>query len=266
MYKLLTNSSIRFKICPKWKIEKTNTGNKNISYPEAQKLIAPHLSKTYAQVTKSSTATTTTQTDEYITKIVCPPLKLLEPLITDPKRTISSFVAAFNKSYTSTLAEFVPSTSSVTVTSPSKSQPTISLIDTVSTASDNLSISTASSSSTACSVLETTTTTSNTIPTTSQDTTQTSKPRRKKRPPKNQSNTIKPKIGIKTVPHRPRKSAATEYTTDEEDMIIYDVCVCVEDEPELNPKYVLTYMGELVKGHNCASIRYDFEYPIKEPC
>ncbi|GFW00102.1 uncharacterized protein TNCV_3568891 [Trichonephila clavipes] len=164
--------------------------------PKSRKLIAPQLSKT--------TATTTTQTDENITKIVCPPLKLLQPLITDPKPTISSSVAAVNKSSTSTQAELVPSTSSVTVTSPSKSQHTNSLIDTVSTASDNLSISTASSSSTACSVLETTTTTYNTIPTTSQDTTQTSKPRRKKRPPKNQSNTIKPKIEIKTAPHRPR--------------------------------------------------------------
>ncbi|GFW25558.1 hypothetical protein TNCV_1308191 [Trichonephila clavipes] len=64
---------------------------------------------------------------------------------------------------------------------------------------------------------------SNTIPATSQDANQTSKPRRKKRPPKNQSNTIKPKIEIKMAPHRPRKSGPTEYTTDEEDMIIYDV-------------------------------------------
>ncbi|GFX60667.1 uncharacterized protein TNCV_4917171 [Trichonephila clavipes] len=176
------------------------------------------------QVTKPSTATTTTQTDENITKIVCPPLKLLQPLITDPKSTISSSVAAVNKSSTSTQAELVPSTSSVTVTSPSKSQPINSVIDTVSTASDNLSISTASSSSTACSVLETTTTTFNTIPTTSQDTTQTQNlnPVGKRPPRKNQSNAIKPKIDIKTAPHRPRKSAPNEYSTDEENMIIYD--------------------------------------------
>ncbi|GFV13440.1 uncharacterized protein TNCV_129381 [Trichonephila clavipes] len=164
---------------------------------------------------------------------------------------MSSSVPAVTKSSTSTQAQLVPSISSVTVTSPSISQPPNSSIDTVSTASDNLSISTASSSSTACSVLETTTTTSNTIPTISQDTTQTSKPRKKKRPPKNQSNTIKPKIEIKTALHRPRKPAPTEYSTDEEDMIVYDV----EDEPELNPKYVISYKGELVKGRNCASIR-----------
>ncbi|GFY20018.1 transposable element Tcb1 transposase [Trichonephila clavipes] len=116
---------------------------------QARKLIAPQLSQSYAQVTKLSTATTTTQTDENITKIVCPPLKLLQQLISVPKPTISSSVAAVNKSSTSTQAELVPSISSVTVTSPSKSQPTNSLIDTAPTASDNLSISTASSSSTA---------------------------------------------------------------------------------------------------------------------
>ncbi|GFW95512.1 hypothetical protein TNCV_1722131 [Trichonephila clavipes] len=68
-----------------------------------------------------------------------------------------------------------------------------------------------------------TTTTSNTIPATSQDAKQTSKPRRKKRPLKNTSNTIKPKIEIKMAPHKPRKSARVEYTTDEEDMIVYDI-------------------------------------------
>ncbi|GFW73225.1 hypothetical protein TNCV_2798891 [Trichonephila clavipes] len=35
-------------------------------------------------------------------------------------------------------------------------------------------------------------------------------------------------------PHRPRKPASNEYTTDEEEMIVYDV----EDEIETNPDYV----------------------------
>ncbi|GFW95667.1 uncharacterized protein TNCV_18981 [Trichonephila clavipes] len=218
--------------------------NRNLTYLEARKLIAPQLSQSYAQVTKLSTTTTTTQTDENITKIVCPPLKLLQPLVSVPKPTISSSVAAVNKSSTSTQAELVPSTSLVTVASPSISQPPNSVIDTAPTTSNSLSISATSSSSTACSVLETTTTISNTIPATSQDTIQTSKLRRKKRPPKNQSNTVKPKIEIKTAPHRPRKSGPTEYTTDEEDMIIYDV----EDEPEPNPKYVLNMNGFTYKG------------------
>ncbi|GFT97311.1 hypothetical protein TNCV_20141, partial [Trichonephila clavipes] len=35
-------------------------------------------------------------------------------------------------------------------------------------------------------------------------------------------------------PHRPKKPASDEYTTDEEEMIVYDV----EDEIESNPDYV----------------------------
>ncbi|GFV69494.1 hypothetical protein TNCV_2779091 [Trichonephila clavipes] len=66
--------------------------------------------------------------------------------------------------------------------------------------------------------------------------------------------------------HRPRKSAPTEYTTDEEDIIVYDV----EDEPEPNPEYILnlggyTYKGELVNKPNQRFIRYDFENRIKKP-
>ncbi|GFV29891.1 RNA-directed DNA polymerase from mobile element jockey [Trichonephila clavipes] len=141
------------------------------------KLIDPQPSKTYAQVAKSITVNNSSQTDENITKIVCSPLKLISSLISDPKPTISSSVPAVNKSSTSTQAELVPSTSSVLVASPSKSQPPNSVIDTVPTASNSLSISAASSSSTACSVLETTTTISNTIPATSQNANQTSKPR-----------------------------------------------------------------------------------------
>ncbi|GFU15235.1 hypothetical protein TNCV_3937901 [Trichonephila clavipes] len=179
---------------------------------------------------------------------------------------MSPSVPAVIKSSTSTQAELVPSTSSVTVASPSKSPPPNSVIDTAPTTSNSLSISAASSSSTACSVFEPTTTISHTIPATSQDANQTSKPRRKKRPPKNQSNSIKPKIEIKSAPHIPHKSGPTEYTTDEEDMIIYDV----EDEPEPNPQYVLnmngfTYNGEMVHKPNHSFIKYDFATPIKKP-
>ncbi|GFX13676.1 putative RNA-directed DNA polymerase from transposon X-element [Trichonephila clavipes] len=228
------------KLCPKWKIEKeiqTIKTNRNISYIEARKFITPQPSQTYAQVAKSITVNNSSQTDETITKIVCPPLKLLQPLITISKPIMSPSIPEVIKSSTSTQAELVPPTSSVTVASPSKSPPPNSVIDTAPITSNSLSISAASSSSTACSVLETTTTISHTIPATSQDANQTSKPSRKKRPPKNQSNTIKPKIEIKSAPHRPQKSGPTEYTTDEEDMIIYDV----EDEPEPNPQYVFKY-------------------------
>ncbi|GFS61451.1 hypothetical protein TNCV_4311811 [Trichonephila clavipes] len=89
------------------------------------------------------------------------------------------------------------------------STPYISVINTAPITSNSLSISAASSSSTACPVLETSSATSNTIPTTSQDAKQTSKPRRKKRPPKNPSNTKKPKIEIKIAPHKPGKYDST---------------------------------------------------------
>ncbi|GFX21509.1 uncharacterized protein TNCV_1399231 [Trichonephila clavipes] len=57
------------KLCPKWKLEKQiqeNNTNKNISYFEARKLIVPQLTQTYAQATKPSTISTTTQTDSTI--------------------------------------------------------------------------------------------------------------------------------------------------------------------------------------------------------
>ncbi|GFS89888.1 uncharacterized protein TNCV_4839741 [Trichonephila clavipes] len=96
---------------------------------------------------------------------------------------------AVTKSSISTQAQLLPSTSSATVTSSSESQPLIPLMDTAASTSNSLSTSTASSSSTlsistplpACPVHETT----DTLPATSQDAKETSKPRRKKRPPKN---------------------------------------------------------------------------------
>ncbi|GFY09423.1 uncharacterized protein TNCV_1942331 [Trichonephila clavipes] len=93
------------KLCSKWKTEKEIQiikTNRNLTYLEARKLIAPQLSQSYAQVTKLSTTTTTTQTDENITKIVCPPLKLLQPLVSVPQPTISSSVAAVTKPSSST--------------------------------------------------------------------------------------------------------------------------------------------------------------------
>ncbi|GFT23302.1 hypothetical protein TNCV_2015981 [Trichonephila clavipes] len=54
-------------------------------------------------------------------------------------------------------------------------------------------------------------------------------------------------IEIKMNPHRPRKPASDEYTTDEEEMIVYDV----EDDIETNPDYVkkngkIYYKGQLL--------------------
>ncbi|GFV75184.1 putative RNA-directed DNA polymerase from transposon BS [Trichonephila clavipes] len=102
------------KLCPKWKIEKQIQEiktNKNISYPEARKSIAPQSSQTYAQAAKFSTSNNSTQTDENITKVKCPPLKLLQPLSSLPKPNTSISTPAISPSSLSTQAQLLPSTS-----------------------------------------------------------------------------------------------------------------------------------------------------------
>ncbi|GFX86413.1 putative RNA-directed DNA polymerase from transposon X-element [Trichonephila clavipes] len=94
------------KICPKWKIEKQIQEiktTKNISYPEARKLIVPQLSQTYAQAAKSSTLNNSTQTDGNITKIKCPPLKLLAPLSSKQRTNIPTAVTTSSSAQTQLL-------------------------------------------------------------------------------------------------------------------------------------------------------------------
>ncbi|GFT51146.1 uncharacterized protein TNCV_4817461 [Trichonephila clavipes] len=218
------------KLCPKWKIEKeiqTIKTNRNISYIEARKFITPQPSQTYAQVAKSITVNNSSQTDETITKIVCPPLKLLQPLITISKPIMSPSIPEVIKSSTSTQAELVPSTSSVTVASPSQSPPPNSVIDTTPTTSNSLSISAASSSS------------QSVIPPPSdsykvQDAKKLVKARSRKRKKELLKKMKEAIVDIKMNPHRPKKPASDESTSDEEEMIVYDV----EDEIESNPDYV----------------------------
>ncbi|GFX52203.1 uncharacterized protein TNCV_2326371, partial [Trichonephila clavipes] len=97
MRQLLQPHSSDSKQCPKWKTEKEIQAiktNRNISYLEARKLISPQLSQSYAQVAKPSTVTSTTQTDENITRIKCPPLQLLQPLLSVPQPDKSNSVSA----------------------------------------------------------------------------------------------------------------------------------------------------------------------------
>ncbi|GFX44407.1 uncharacterized protein TNCV_1394281 [Trichonephila clavipes] len=204
------------KLCSKWKTEKEIQAiitNRNISYVETRKLIAPQLSQTYAQAVKPSTVTTTTQTDENITKIVCQILKLLQPLVSIPKPIMTSKIPVVNKSSTTTQANLLPSTSSVTVTSSSESRPSIPLIDTTPATSNRFSSSS-----------------------TSQDAKRTSKSRKKRRP----KRSITSKIDIQLTPHKPKKSTLLQDTSDE-DMIIYDV-----EEEEESPK-ILNSVGEIKK-------------------
>ncbi|GFV26836.1 uncharacterized protein TNCV_3455071 [Trichonephila clavipes] len=99
------------KLCPKWKIEKQIQEIKttqNISYPEASKLIVPQLPQTYAQTTRSSTLNNSTQTDENITKINCPPLKLLAPLSSKQRTNIPTAINTSSSAQT----QLLPSISS----------------------------------------------------------------------------------------------------------------------------------------------------------
>ncbi|GFT48515.1 hypothetical protein TNCV_1032931 [Trichonephila clavipes] len=58
-----------------------------------ENFVVPQTSHTYAQAAKSSNKTSSTQTDENITKIKCPPLKLLQPLSSTMRLSISTPVS-----------------------------------------------------------------------------------------------------------------------------------------------------------------------------
>ncbi|GFS74866.1 uncharacterized protein TNCV_1395541 [Trichonephila clavipes] len=131
------------KLCPKWKIEKQIQEiktNKILYYVEARKLIVPQQSQTYAQVAKSSTISATTQTDEKITKIICPPLQCLKPICSANQiPSTSPSMPTISTSSSSTQAQLLPSTSSVTITLSSESQPPIPLTNSAPAISTSLS-------------------------------------------------------------------------------------------------------------------------------
>ncbi|GFS96129.1 uncharacterized protein TNCV_2709981 [Trichonephila clavipes] len=91
-----------------------------LSGREARKLIVPQLSQTYAQAAKSSILNNSTQTDENITKIKCPPLKLLAPLSSKQRPNIST---ANTTSYSAQM-QLLPSISSKTFTISNPQPPT----------------------------------------------------------------------------------------------------------------------------------------------
>ncbi|GFX11917.1 hypothetical protein TNCV_2997011 [Trichonephila clavipes] len=102
---------------PEVENRKTDIGNKNknITYQEAHKLIVPQLSQSYAQVTKSS-LNNSMQTDENVTKVKYPPLKLLQSLSSLPKTNTSISTSVASTSSSSTKAHLLSSTSSIAAT------------------------------------------------------------------------------------------------------------------------------------------------------
>ncbi|GFV21133.1 uncharacterized protein TNCV_4267661 [Trichonephila clavipes] len=237
------------KLCPKWKTEKeiqTIKTNRNISYFGARKLIAPQFSQTYGQVAKPSIATSTTQTDENITKIKCPPLQILKPLLSVPHPNASPSITSNSTSSSTTQANLLPSASSIKPTTkiasrlPKPISSAAAPDNNLNTSASSLSAETRtlirSNKSAALSteiqpLPESDPTASNgehfNAPEVPQCAKRNSRNRRKR--PKVQKAEIK----IQMAPHRPRKSTPTESTTDEDDMIMYDVQV---EELEPNPE------------------------------
>ncbi|GFU10863.1 hypothetical protein TNCV_3278771 [Trichonephila clavipes] len=82
------------------------------------------LSQTYAQATKPSPISVTTQIDENITKIKCPPLNLLPPLSSPPKPNISLYSPAASK-LSSSQTQLLPSISSIAPTVSHPQPPTL---------------------------------------------------------------------------------------------------------------------------------------------
>ncbi|GFX27881.1 uncharacterized protein TNCV_3083041 [Trichonephila clavipes] len=234
------------KLCPKWKTEKEIQAiktNNNITYVEARKLIVPQTSHTYAQAAKSSNKTSSTQTDEIITKIKCPPLELLQPLSSTIRKNLSISTPDVSTSSSSTklnscrpplqyplvtlslnhlflhvlmllpriwspLLNHLPQSYQLPHHSPLFHHPLIL------------------------------------IPYRMPRNSQKHDRGKEKRITEKMKEAI---IDIKMNPHRPKKPASDESTTDEEEMIVYDV----EDEIESNPDYVKEngktyYKGQLL--------------------
>ncbi|GFW69727.1 uncharacterized protein TNCV_1883711 [Trichonephila clavipes] len=189
-------------------------------YLEARTLIVPQSSQTYAQAAKSSNKNSFTQTDDNIRKIKCPPLKLLQPLSSIPKSDTSITTPVISTS-SSTQVELLPSTSS-TKAIVSEPQPPIPVSsDTLSTTNNMFtpvgSSSVMSASSSGSGIQHPSE--SSTIP----DFKKNAQTRARKRKKELLKKMNEAKIEIKMAQHRPRKPASVEYTTNEEDMIVYDM-------------------------------------------
>ncbi|GFT32888.1 uncharacterized protein TNCV_5039211 [Trichonephila clavipes] len=238
------------KLCQKWKIEKQIQEiktNKSISYFEARRLIVPQLTQTYAQAARPSTISTATQTDPNLSNIICPPLQCLTPISSkNPLPSTSSSVSTFTTSSSSTQDNLLPSPSGIlpTIQSESLLQIPISTTTTTPSPGNNLNtlvspLETETRSRTPPAKLNSVSTEnlhesvpneSNSEHSTAAEAQQIVK--RKSRNRRKRSKIQKPDIEIKRVPHRSRNATPTEITTDDEDMITYDM---EEEELEQDP-------------------------------
>ncbi|GFV49475.1 uncharacterized protein TNCV_4544581 [Trichonephila clavipes] len=114
------------KLCPKWKIENKYKKSKQTKYIlfKSLKLVVPQLSQTYAQATKFITISNSSQRDENITKIKCPPLKLLQLLSSLPIPNVSTSTSAVSTSASLTQVQLLLSTSIIAATVSKPEPPT----------------------------------------------------------------------------------------------------------------------------------------------
>ncbi|GFW63662.1 RNA-directed DNA polymerase from mobile element jockey [Trichonephila clavipes] len=238
------------KLCQKWKIEKQIQElktNRNISYFEARRLIVPQLTQTYAQAARPSTISTASQTDPNLSNIICPPLQCLTPISSkNPLPGTSSSVSTFSTSSSSTQDNLLPSPSGILPTIQGESLLQIPIPTTTTTTSPGNNLNTLVSpletetlSRTPPAKLNSVSTEnlpesvpneSNSEHSTAAEAQQIVK--RKSRNRRKRPKVQKPDIEIKRVPHRSRNATPTEITTDDEDMITYDV---EEEELEQDP-------------------------------
>ncbi|GFY09420.1 hypothetical protein TNCV_1942301 [Trichonephila clavipes] len=182
------------------------------------RLIVPQLTQTYAQAARPSTISTATQTDPNLSNIICPPLQCLTPISSkNPLPGTSSSVSTFSTSSSSTQGNLLPSPSGILPTiqkTETRSRTPPAKLDSVSTENLHESVPNESNSehSTAAEAQQIV--------------------KRKSRNRRKRSKIQKPDIEIKRVPHRSRNATPTEITTDDEDMITYDV---EEEELEQDP-------------------------------
>ncbi|GFX92371.1 RNA-directed DNA polymerase from mobile element jockey [Trichonephila clavipes] len=237
------------KLCQKWKIEKQIQElktNINISYFEARRLIVPQLTQTYAQAARPSTISTASQTDPNLSNIICPPLQCLTPISSkNPLPGTSCSVSTFTTSSSSTQDNLLPSPSSILPTIQSESLLQIPIPTTTTTSPGNnlntlvspLETETRSRTPPAKLHLVSTENLHESVPNESNSEHSTAAEtqkiiKRKSRNRRKRPKVQKPDIDIQRVPHKSRHATPTEITTDEEDMITYDV---EEEELEQDP-------------------------------
>ncbi|GFU85586.1 RNase H domain-containing protein [Trichonephila clavipes] len=135
----LQSHASNLKLCRKWKLEKQIQeieANKNISFSEARKVIVPQASQTYAQITKPTVISTSSQTDSSITKISCPPLQCLSPI-----SSTSSSIPTVSTSSSLAQAHLLPSPSAIMPSIQSESLLKIPIPTTTTSPGNNLNTS-----------------------------------------------------------------------------------------------------------------------------